>query len=321
MVIKSPLINIHTLKNTKNKWLVLVSIFFVLFSGVSAQGAVLYFEPSTAQLKIGQEFEVKVKIDPEKECINTIKADIEYDKDLLIAKDFLTGNSIISLWLKKPEIKAKEGKISFVGGIPGGFCGKIPGDPGESDTLGEIVFKVPEFLVSDKNIAKVKFLESSKVLLNDGLGTEADLKLKKGEYEILKEKFPEKILEKELSEDKTPPEPFGILVLKDPQIFEGKYFITFNTQDKQTGIDHYEVKEGNRNWKIAESPYLLEDQKLQSIIKVKAVDKAGNERIVEFPPYLPQKPPFLLYFIVLVLVLLGISVIWYFIKRYPTKAH
>jgi len=321
MVIKNPLINIHTLKNTKNKWLVLVSIFFVLFSGVSAQGAALYFEPSTTQLKIGQEFEVKVKINSEKECINTIKADIEYDKDLLIAKDFLTGNSIISLWLKKPEIRAKEGKISFVGGIPGGFCGKIPGDPGESDTLGKIVFKVPEFLVSDKNIAKVRFLESSKIFLNDGLGTEADLKLEEGEYEILKEKSSEKILERELSEDKTPPEPFGILVLKDPQIFEGKYFITFNTQDKQTGIDHYEVKEGNRNWKIAESPYLLENQKLQSIIKVKAVDKAGNERIVEFSPYLTKKPPFLLCFIVLVLVLVGVCVIWYFIKRYPTKAH
>jgi len=322
MVIKSPLINIQILKNTKNRWLVLVSIFFVLFSGVSAQGAVLYFEPSTAQVKLGQEIEIKVKIDPEKECINTVKADIEYDKNLLIAKDFLTGNSIITLWLKRPEIKAKEGKISFSGGIPGGFCGRIPGDPGESNILGKIIFKIPEVLVTERNIAKIKFLESSKVFLNDGLGTEADLKLKEGEYEILKEKSPEKILEKDLNEDKIPPEPFGILILKDPQIFEGKYFITFNTQDKQTGIDHYEVKEGKRNWKVAESPYLLEDQNLTSIIKVKAVDKAGNERIVEFSPYIPQKFPFLLYFIVLILILVvGIGIIWYFIKRHPTKAH
>lgn len=301
-------------KKHKKDWFLFGVLFSVgLVLPLGAQGVVLYFEPSTAQLKIGQEFEVKVKIDPEKECINTIKADIEYDKDLLIGKDFLTGNSIISLWLEKPEIRAKEGKISFAGGIPGGFCGEIPGDPEESDILGKIVFKIPEFLVSDKNIAKVRFLESSKVFLNDGLGTEADLKLEEGEYKILKEKSSEEILEKELSEDETPPEPFGILVLKDPQIFEGKYFITFNTQDKQTGIDHYEVKEGNRRWKIAKSPYLLEDQKLQSIIKVKAIDKAGNERIVEFFPYLTQKPPFLLYFIVLVLV--GVCVIWYLVTK------
>ena len=153
------------------------------------------------------------------------------------------------------------------------------------------------------------------------MGTEANLRLKAGQYKILKEKSSKRVLEKKLTEDKIPPEPFGILVLKDPQVFEGKYFITFNTQDKQTGIDHYEVKEGNKDWKIAESPYLLEDQKLQSIIKVKAIDKAGNERVVEFSPYLPKKPPFLLYFIVFVLVLVGVSIIWQIIKRYSTKKH
>jgi len=295
---------------------------FVFFCvPIVIQGVVLYFEPSNTQLKMGQEFEVRVKIDPEKECINTIKTDIEYDKDILIAKDFLTGSSIISLWFKKPEIKSREGKISFSGGIPGGFCGKIPGDPGESDILGKIIFKIPEFLVSDKDIAKIKFSETSKVLLNDGLGTEANLKLEEGQYKILKEKekSPEKVLGKELSEDKTPPEPFGILVLKDLQIFEGKYFITFNTQDKQTGIDHYEIKEGDRNWKIAESPYLLEDQKLQSIIKVKAVDKAGNERIAEYipPGYKAPKKP-LPYWIIIIIVIGG-GIIWWIIKRYSTK--
>jgi len=301
-------------------------LFSVLFSvslvlPLGAKGAVLYFEPSSTQLKMGQEFEVKVKVNPEKECINTIKTDIEYDKDILIAKDFLTGSSIISLWLKKPEIKAKEGRISFSGGIPGGFCGEIPGDPGESDTLGKIIFKVPEFLVSDKNIAKVKFLETSRVLLNDGLGTEAHLKLEEGQYKILKEKekSPENILEKEVLEDKIPPEPFGVSVLKNPQIFEGKYFITFNTQDKQTGIDHYEIKEGDRNWKIAESPYLLEDQKLQSIIKVKAVDKAGNERIAEYIPpgyKAPKKPlPYLYWIIIVIIIIIGGGIILWIIRK------
>jgi len=302
----------------------LFSILFCvgLVLPLGAEGAVLYFEPSNAQLTMGQEFEVKIKIDPEKECINTIKADIEYDENILIVKDFLTGSSIISLWLEKPEIKTKEGKISFSGGIPGGYCGKIPGDPGENDILGEIIFKVPEFLVLEKDIAEVKFLEDSKVLLNDGLGTEAKLKLVSAQYQFSeeKEKPSEKILEKKLEEDKIPPEPFGILVLKDPQVFEGRYYIVFNTQDKQTGIDRYEVKEGNRNWEIAKSPYLLEDQKLQSIIKVKAVDKAGNERVVEFSPHLPQRPSFLFYFVILVLVLTGAGTIWRTIRKLKMKS-
>ena len=286
LILKLLIAPINAKTTGTKKLLVSISLILVLFGGLSvglpARAAVLYFEPENAQISLGQEFSVRVKIDTEKECINTIKGEIKYDKNFLTAKEFLTGNSIISLWLKKPEIR--EGLISFSGGIPGGYCGKIPGDPGETNILGEIIFKVPKFLVSEKDIAEVRFLESSKVLLNNGLGTEADLKLKSAQYQILKERkeTPEKILEREIKEDKIPPEPFRVLVLKDPQVFEGKYYIIFNTQDKQTGIDHYEVKEEKRNWKIAESPYLLEDQTLQSIIKVKAVDKAGNERIVEY---------------------------------------
>jgi len=38
-----------------------------------------------------------------------------------------------------------------------------------------------------------------------------------------------------------------------------------------------------------ESPYLLKDQKLKSFIYVKAVDKAGNERIATLAPRYPLK--------------------------------
>ena len=62
------------------------------------------------------------------------------------------------------------------------------------------------------------------------------------------------------------------------------YFLVFSGIDKQTGIDYYEVKEGQGNWKRAEFPYVLEDQTLQGIIEVRAVDKAGNERIAEYTP-------------------------------------
>ena len=75
--------------------------------------------------------------------------------------------------------------------------------------------------------------------------------------------------------------------------------------DKQSGMDHFEVLEIRHDqelgvvsdgvwdklmgkdkfspeWKTAEIPYLLEDQDLLSIIRVKAIDKAGNERFVEY---------------------------------------
>ena len=309
--------------------IIIFGLLFFVFN--SAQAVNLYFDPSNAKLNLGEEFKLKVKIDTEKECINTIKAEIEYDKNLLIAKDFLTGNSIIPLWLEEPEIK--DGRISFSGGIPGGYCGEIPGEPGESNILGEIIFRVSQFSVSGEDTVEIKFLENSKVFLNNGLGTEAKLRLGKAQFRILKEKIPGKILKKELKEDKTPPESFGISVLKDPQVFEGKYFIVFNTQDKQTGVDHYEVAEilpvtkflkvrheATPQWKVAKSPYLLEDQSLRSIIRVKAVDKAGNERIIEFKPHLPAKPPFIYWKIVIPLILMSIWIIWWIIKRHSIKS-
>ena len=76
-----------------------------------------------------------------------------------------------------------------------------------------------------------------------------------------------------------------------------KYNVVFNTTDKQTGIDHYKVIEepiskfaafewgrANAPWIVARSPYQLKDQSLNSTIRVKAVDKAGNEYVATLLP-------------------------------------
>jgi hypothetical protein len=275
----------------------------------------LYFEPSKGEYHLGDTFIVDLRIDTEEECINTVKAIISFPKDLLEAKDFSTGNSILSLWLQTPKIDQKEGLISFVGGIPGGFCGPLPGEPEKPNLLGRIIFRVRETdaELEHETEAKLEFLEGSQVLLNDGFGTPAKLTLKKAIFTILLEKaeVPREEWQEELTKDDIPPEPFEIKISQDPNIFGGKYFIVFSTTDKQTGIDHYEVAEQRRtlrqttlNWKRAESPYLLEDQSLKSIIKVKAVDKAGNERIAE---YIPPKKPFPYWVIIPLLVGVGIG--------------
>src|SRR5207247_2300689 len=104
--------------------------------------------------------------------------------------------------------------------------------------------------------------------------------------------------------DTVPPEPFEPQISRNPNIFNGKYFLSFAAQDKGSGIDHYEVCEDigyriqdlgkiiarflniksyslNSCFVTAESPYQLQDQTLKSVIFVKAIDKAGNERIVK----------------------------------------
>jgi hypothetical protein len=118
--------------------------------------------------------------------------------------------------------------------------------------------------------------------------------------------------------DSVPPEEFKPEIGRDPAIFEGKYFLSFATVDKMSGIDHYETLETRDKkqdiWKKVESPYLLEDQSLQSKILVKAVDKAGNEKISEIIPPAKPFPYWIIPVIVICLVIIG-----WIIKKYLLK--
>ena len=295
------------------KLLLTISLFIFLPSLSSA--AVLYLEPEEGDYYRGDTFIVNLRVDTENECINTIEANLSFSQNVLEVIDFSNGDSILNLWVSPPYVNQESGLISFAGGIPGGFCGPLPGDPGESNLLGKIIFKVKES-GGERFSAQTKFLDNSQVFLNDGFGTPAKLSTKRAVFSI----FPgtpgtsKREWLEELEQDKIPPEPFEIGISQDPLIFEGKHFIAFSTTDKQTGIDYYEVKEGKKDWQRFVSPYLLEDQSLESIIKVKAVDKAGNERIAQYPSL--GTP--LLYWII-VLVLMGIGLTYWVIKRLKIK--
>lgn len=292
------------------------------------EAATLYLEPATGQHQPGDTFMIDVKIDTEGECINTVEANLAYDKDVLKAVDFSRGESILSVWVKNPEINQEQGLVSFSGGIPGGYCGRIPGDPGTSNSLGKVIFKIPGLIVkevqppSEVEPLKIEFLDSSRVLLNDGLGTPAKLTTKGATFNIREVQPPAEVeppknqWQEELGKDNIPPEPFKIEIQKDPLIFEGKYFIIFSTTDKQTGLDYYETQEEREySWRRVDSPYLLEDQTLKSIIKVKAIDKAGNERIAEYIPEIAKKPfPWW----IIILILVGAGIIWLW-KKYAKK--
>jgi hypothetical protein len=299
----------------RNSFFIIIIILFLLLIPLPGRAAVLYLEPSEGEYYQRDTFIVKLKIDTEGECINTVDANLSFSQDILEAIDFSKGSSILIIWLKEPTLEQNTGRVSFAGGIPGGYCGKLPGDLGESNLLGKIIFKAKEFQ-GERFSAKVNFLESSQALLNDGFGTPAKLKTKEAIITILSgiTETPKKEWQEELEKDIIPPEPFEIELSKDPSVFEGKNFITFATNDKQTGIDYYEVQEGWKDWKKAESPYLLENQRLTSIIKVRAIDKAGNERIAE---KLPEKKA--LPYWVIILILISAGLIWWAVNKFKMK--
>ena len=271
---------------------ILVFCLFFLVLPAFTFGAVLYLDPKEGEYGLGDHFGIKIRIDPEGECINTISVDLSFPNDILIFEGADFGDSIVTIWVERPSSldtkKINEtGKISLSGGIPGGYCGRIPGDPGMTNVIGEIRFFVPSMVVGEatEKTAEIKILNTSQVFLNDGRGTLARLTLQDSKIKILPtsgkglNEWREKLLN-----DTTPPEPFEIQIQRDPAIFDGKYFIVFYTTDKETGVDYYMVKEGEREWKIAKSPYLLENQSLDEEVKVKAVDRAGNETVATFYP-------------------------------------
>ncbi|MCK5320419.1 hypothetical protein KAJ61_03455, partial [Candidatus Parcubacteria bacterium] len=264
----------------------------------------------------GDNFAVDVLIDNVEACVNTMSVTLDFPNDYLSMIDFIEGESLINLWLEKPgqkeiiEANAK-GNITFIGGVPGGYCGHIPGDPGKSNLIARLIFAIPRFVISNvkRDEVRIDFSGITKVLLNDGFGTENNLetngiKLKVLSSPVLKPGE----WKNQIRNDKIKPEPFIIELRRDKGIFENQYYINFYTNDKQSGIDRYEVLEimaGHKlgvalklswwdkitgkkpyipEWKEIAMPYLLEDQNLESTIKVRAIDKAGNERYVEYVP-------------------------------------
>jgi hypothetical protein len=275
-------------KNSKKIILRFALSFYILIFAFCIKGIVFAAELNlifhTQEIAVGQQFQVDVILNTEGEQINAIEGKIIFPQDLLELKKINDGNSIINFWIEKPK-SAPEGQIMFSGIVPGGY----------NDSQG-LIFSIT-FLAKKEGSGTIEF-NGVKALRNDGKGTEVPLTISNFQFSISNlpagEPVPQEVTTPK-TEDRNPPEEFTPQVAADPAIFEGKWFLVFATQDKGSGIDHYEVLESrnqkieNRNWRTVESPYLLKDQKLKSFIYVKAVDKAGNERIATLAPRYPLK--------------------------------
>lgn len=283
----------------------LVPVFFILVFG-QAQAATLYMDPSSASINRGDTVSVKIRLDTDEgECVNTVDGIISYTENI-VAVDTSRGSSILSLWLEEPTINKENRTVTFAAGIPNGYCGRIAGDPRLTNTVLELVFASPGLQIGTTesgNVATVAFADGTRVLLNDGFGTDAPLRLFDSQITMSKTPGNEVVNEwnDRVNADNIPPQGFVINLERTENAFSNRYFITFNTTDKQSGIDYYEVieepiEEGFFNWGGVDapwvreqSPYVLKDQSLNSIIRVRAFDKAGNEYVATLIPEESQR--------------------------------
>ncbi len=247
-------------------------LFFL--SMTPALAAEFFLDAESLEVGVEETFEVTAYINTEAEDINAVEGAIVFPDELLNVIEIREGSSIVSFWLENPD-KVSRNRIEFSGIIPGGFGG--------------LKGKVVSIVFSSKKEGEgIIGFENMGALLNDGVPTSALVSTSALRLSVSKDAPSEDLGVFNVSEDTAPPEIFTPIVSLLPDIKKNTYFLVFSTQDKSSGIDYYEVAEGNRRGKIIESPYKLRKQNLDVDIVVKAVDKSGNERIAIVPARNPQ---------------------------------
>ena len=255
-------------------------LFLFLFFPLTANAANFSLETKNNPTAIKENFTVDLMLDSEGEVINAVQGVVNFPVDDLILKDISFGDTVVVFWLDKPEIK--NSSVSFSGIIPGGYVGN-----------GGKIFSLIFYPRKGPEISSLITLSNVEALLNDGAGTAAKTKL--SPLQISFSATSTAITTTEQMVDKFAPEAFQISIVNDPDIFSGQNFIVFDTQDKGVGIERYEILESKKarynreteswdpprkeSWNISSSPYVLQDQTLESFIFVRAIDKSGNVRL------------------------------------------
>ena len=324
-----------------------VILFFL--TTAQANAATIYVDPGVATLYRGDAITAAIRLMPDKdtgECINVVDAVVTYSENIQPV-DISIGKSIFNIWVETPVINKENRTITFAGGIPNGYCGRVEGDPRLTNIIAEIIFRSPGLQIggSDDTSAHIDFAPGTRALLNDGLGTEATLVALGGVFTL--EKNPGEgivdVWREDVRNDNIPPEEFSIELERDEEgiNYNGDYYIVFSATDKQTGISHYEVMEepvlefSKFNWGRTDAPWiridgnihLLHDQSLNSIILVKAIDKAGNEYVATLIPeeslQTISRNEIFVYAVISVLAILltlGLFTLWYIFRKRRKKA-
>src|SRR3989338_6884457 len=149
---------------TKFQKLILLSIFYFLFSD-SAFAARVYFEPPPTTYKVGDNFTLSLVLDTEAQSINAVEISISVPK-LLKIKNISKSGSMIQLWVNEPSFSGEV--INLTGGIPGGT------------TISKGIVAKITFEAAAIGSGNIAFMSNSSVLLNDGQGTKLDLEMTGG---------------------------------------------------------------------------------------------------------------------------------------------
>ena len=140
---------------------------------VTRRHAALFFAPRTATILEGSTLQVPVFINTYNKSINTVDLQITFDAQKLAIIRPAGETSIIGIWLEPPVYSNESGTVRLVGVIPNGIVT-------ESGLLTTLTFKA-----LSTGTASVNVSAQSRVLANDGNGTEVSTEFDHGSYTII----------------------------------------------------------------------------------------------------------------------------------------
>ncbi len=135
--------------------------------------AIFFISPNNETILEDTIFDVMFFINSNKNNINTIELNIKFSPDKLSIVKPSGGKSLISIWLEPPKYSNTEGTARFVGVIPNGIVT-------ESGLITTITFKAKA-----TGQATVTISRNSRVLANDGAGTEIPVEFGRAIYTII----------------------------------------------------------------------------------------------------------------------------------------
>lgn len=123
-------------------------------------GASLYIVPTRGAYAIGDIVTASIYVNTGGRAINAIQADLNFPADKLQVVSPSAGKSVIDVWVGQPAYSNTAGTLSFKGTIP---------NPGLN--VNEGLISTVSFRVKSTGKAVISFSDTSRVLLNDGRGT------------------------------------------------------------------------------------------------------------------------------------------------------
>ncbi|TSC81601.1 MAG: Uncharacterized protein G01um101420_960 [Parcubacteria group bacterium Gr01-1014_20] len=151
-----------------------LGLSFFIKSASAVGPASIFVGPASGTFTVGSTFTVSVYVNTGGQSINAIEANLAFPPDKLQVVAPSAGKSLVQIWVNQPTYSNESGVLKFQGTIPS------PGINTESGLISTVTFRV-----KSTGVATVRIMDTSRVLLNDGKGTDVLGQTTSGIYSLV----------------------------------------------------------------------------------------------------------------------------------------